>query len=95
MKITLQPSSAIGPIGAKSNNSSDAPNSTRPQSSPSAPQTQLSPELGMVQAARQQLASLPEVDMDKVTALRQAIAEGNLPLDMDALSQAIIDLHRS
>lgn len=96
MKISLQPGSAISSIGAKSKGNPNTPSTANSQSGPSAtPQTQLSTELGMVQAARQQLETLPDVDMDKVTRLRQAIAAGELPLDMDALSQAIIDLHRS
>jgi negative regulator of flagellin synthesis FlgM len=32
--------------------------------------------------------------MEKVNQIRQAISEGRLELDMDALSQAILDMHR-
>ncbi|AEY02561.1 lateral flagella anti-sigma-28 factor, LfgM [Oceanimonas sp. GK1] len=57
-------------------------------------QTELSPELGMVQQARESLKAMPEVDMDKVARLRQAIANDELPLDLEALSRAIVELHR-
>lgn len=95
MKITSQPTPALSAVSSKT--SSDTPslasrNSTK---AAAAPQTQLSAELGLVQAARQQLNALPDVDLDKVAALRQAIADGELPLDMAALSQAVIELHRS
>ena len=32
--------------------------------------------------------------LEKVNQIRQAISEGRLELDMDALSQAILDMHR-
>ena len=40
------------------------------------------------------LSTTSDVDMDKVNQIRQAISEGRLELDMDALSQAIVDMHR-
>ena len=47
-----------------------------------------------INQARSQLASTSDVDMEKVNQIRQAISEGRLELDMDALSQAILDMHR-
>lgn len=47
-----------------------------------------------INQARAQLASTSDVDMEKVNQIRQAISEGRLELDMDALSQAILDMHR-
>ncbi|MGL4205331.1 MAG: flagellar biosynthesis anti-sigma factor FlgM [Aeromonadaceae bacterium] len=35
------------------------------------------------------------MDMQKVEQIRAAIAEGRLELDLDALSQAIVELHRA
>ena len=47
-----------------------------------------------INQARSQLASTSDVDMEKVNQIRQAISEGKLELDMDSLSQAILDMHR-
>lgn len=47
-----------------------------------------------VAQARTLLKSTPDVDMNKVNQIRQAISEGRLELDMDALGQAILDIHR-
>ncbi|QXB56343.1 flagellar biosynthesis anti-sigma factor FlgM [Aeromonas sp. FDAARGOS 1415] len=47
-----------------------------------------------INQARSELASTSDVDMEKVNRIRQAISEGRLELDMDALSQAILDMHR-
>lgn len=95
MKITSQPTAALSAVSTKT--SSDTSNlASKPQVKTAAPpQTQLSAELGLVQAASLQLNALPDVDLDKVAALRQAIAAGELPLDMAALSQAVLELHRS
>ncbi|MDF0535745.1 flagellar biosynthesis anti-sigma factor FlgM [Shewanella sp. A32] len=40
------------------------------------------------------LSEQNEVDMDKVMAMRSAIEKGELPLDEDALINAIMDMHR-
>lgn len=68
-----------------------------PQSRPTVSQSQtvFSGTVRELEAVRAGLAQTSEVDMDKVSALRQAIADGQLPLDLDALSAAIVDLHRS
>ena len=55
---------------------------------------QISSRTHSINQARAQLASTSDVDMTKVNQIRQAISEGKLELDMDALSQAILDMHR-
>ena len=95
MKITSQPTPALSSVSAKTSSDTSSLASKPHAKMATAPQTQLSAELGLVQAARQQLNALPDVDLDKVAALRQAIANGELPLDIAALSQAVIELHRS
>lgn len=47
-----------------------------------------------VAKARTQLSVTADVDMEKVNKIRQSISEGKLELDMEALSQAIMDMHR-
>ncbi|HDX8360908.1 flagellar biosynthesis anti-sigma factor FlgM [Aeromonas sp. FDAARGOS 1416] len=44
--------------------------------------------------ARSQLATTSDIDMDKVNEIRKAISEGKLEIDLDALGQAILDMHR-
>lgn len=94
MKITAQPTPAINAVTTKTGSDTSSLTNCQPGKAAAA-QTQLSTELGLITAAREQLQALPDVDLDKVAALRQAIADGELPLDMAALSQAVIELHRS
>jgi negative regulator of flagellin synthesis FlgM len=54
----------------------------------------VSPETLQLRRAATQLASAPDVDAEKIAEIRQAIADGRLPLDLDALSKAVLDLHR-
>ncbi|WP_417604464.1 flagellar biosynthesis anti-sigma factor FlgM [Oceanimonas baumannii] len=70
-----------------------ASNTGKTQAAPKE-QTAFSPELGMLQQARDKLGAMPDVDLEKVARLRQAIANNELPLDLDALSQAVLELHR-
>ncbi len=46
-------------------------------------------------ASQQELATTSDVDMEKVQQLQQAIANGELVLDTQALSEAILEMHRS
>lgn len=57
-------------------------------------ETSLSPEIKELNQARSLLASTSDVDMDKISAMKKAIAEGKLPLDMEALGSAILEMHR-
>lgn len=90
MKITPQRMGTPVPVSSQDDNSKSPAAGARPRQE-GAPQ--LSRELKLVQQARAQLDALPEVDMDRVAALRQAIADHALPLDLDALSRAIMELH--
>ncbi|ATG74969.1 flagellar biosynthesis anti-sigma factor FlgM [Zobellella denitrificans] len=90
MKITPQRIGALGPLSSQDDSRKGPATEVSPRQE-SAPR--LSQELKMVQQARAALDALPEVDMDRVAALRQAIADNALPLDMDALSRAVMDLH--
>lgn len=55
---------------------------------------QLSNQVQGMGKASQLLANTPDVDMKKVEQIRSAIAEGKLDLDLDALSRAIVEMHR-
>lgn len=66
----------------------------QPQARASQADAQISTTAQFVNQARSQLATTSDVDMEKVNQIRQAISDGKLELDMDALSQAILDMHR-
>ncbi|MGN5184644.1 flagellar biosynthesis anti-sigma factor FlgM [Aeromonas veronii] len=55
---------------------------------------QISSTAQFVNQARAELATTSDVDMDKVNRIRRPSAKGKLELDMDALGQAILDMHR-
>lgn len=61
---------------------------------PSRASSSISSAAQSLEQARQAMTSLPDVDMDKVNNIRQALSEGKLELNMDALAQAIIEMHR-
>ncbi|WP_421201452.1 flagellar biosynthesis anti-sigma factor FlgM [Aeromonas enteropelogenes] len=68
--------------------------SSAPPPRPEQADTRISTTAHLVSQARAQLATTSDVDMDKVNQIRQAIRDGKLELDMDALSKAILDMHR-
>lgn len=72
------------------------------QSAPKTPETPVRPSVSepelnantaAIEKAQQEMASLPNVDMAKVDEIRNALKRGELGLDMQALSQAIMKFH--
>lgn len=59
------------------------------------PESSVSRDALWLDAAQQELATTSDVDMEKVQQLQQAIAKGELVLDTQALSEAILEMHRS
>ncbi|MDO6705550.1 flagellar biosynthesis anti-sigma factor FlgM [Photobacterium sp. 1_MG-2023] len=47
----------------------------------------------VIAEAQKELAELPEIDMEKVAAVKQALAKGDLKLDVETLSSAILEFH--
>ncbi|MBD8513833.1 flagellar biosynthesis anti-sigma factor FlgM [Photobacterium sp. 2_MG-2023] len=47
----------------------------------------------IISQAQEKLADLPDIDMEKVNAVKQALAKGDLKLDIDTLSSAILEFH--
>lgn len=90
MKITRSEIGAITPRAQ----AESRPQSTATSTVRSALTTQLSGQVRELSQAKKMLANLSDVDMDKVAAIRQAIADGQLALDTEALSNAILDMHR-
>lgn len=99
--------SPINPINrstteALNNNSSsrarnkDASESTSSNSRPAAEDTvSLSEQSLQVRDLQQQLENLPEVDAEKVEAIKQEIAKGNYPLDPERIAQNLIALEKA
>jgi negative regulator of flagellin synthesis FlgM len=69
--------------------------STTTQSSYQTPESGVSSDALWLNATQQELATTSDVDMEKVQQLQQAIANGELVLDTEALSEAILEMHRS
>jgi negative regulator of flagellin synthesis FlgM len=69
--------------------------STTTRSGYQTPESGVSSDALWLDAAQQELATTSDVDMEKVQQLQQAIANGELVLDTQALSEAILEMHRS
>lgn len=96
MKITrteIRPISTQTPSPAHAGETKTTTSAGTRGSAPSA--LAVSPETLQLRRAAAQLASAPDVDAGKVDEIRQAIADGRLPLDLDALSRAVLELHRA
>ncbi|WP_371367651.1 flagellar biosynthesis anti-sigma factor FlgM [Pseudomonas sp. QL9] len=46
-----------------------------------------------VEQLQDALGALPDVDLDKVAAIRDALARGEISLDPEALSRSMLDFH--
>ena len=55
----------------------------------------LSAESAQVRELQQQLNAIPEVDAEKVAAIKQEIAKGNYPLDPERIAQNMINLEKA
>ncbi|MGL5949674.1 MAG: flagellar biosynthesis anti-sigma factor FlgM [Aeromonas sp.] len=93
MKITRTEVPFIQPQAARKTETAKA-ESPVAVAAPLAEASTISSTAQSIAQARTQLASTSDVDMDRVNEIRSAISEGRLNLDMDALSQAILDMHR-
>jgi negative regulator of flagellin synthesis FlgM len=58
------------------------------------PESSISRDALWLDATQQELATTSDVDMEKVQQLQQSIANGELKLDTQALSEAILEMHR-
>ena len=55
----------------------------------------LSQESVQVRELQQQLNSIPEVDAEKVAAIKEEIARGNYPLDPERIAENLINLEKA
>lgn len=49
----------------------------------------------MINEAKIRLNTMPDVDMERVSALKEAISQGRLPVNCDELAQSMQDFFRS
>ena len=83
--------SNAGKTRAKSTNES-----TSAESRPAADDTvSLSEESVQVRELQQQLGNIPDVDAEKVEAIKQEIAKGNYPLDPERIAENLINLEKA
>jgi len=73
----------------------------QPQASAPAPKPSSASETDSVElksaemaSAARDMASVAPVDMDKVNRIKSAIKEGNYPIDIDKISDALMDAYR-
>ena len=89
MEITRQLKPVIGaPAQSAAPQRSQREEAARPAAQ--APAASGALPLEQVQEA---LGALPEVDLDKVAAIRDALARGEVSLDPGALSRSMLDFH--
>ena len=55
----------------------------------------LSEESLQVRELQQQLNNIPEVDAEKVAAIKQEIAKGNYPLDPERIAENLLNLEKA
>ncbi|MCW9012228.1 MAG: flagellar biosynthesis anti-sigma factor FlgM [Gammaproteobacteria bacterium] len=55
----------------------------------------LSEKSVQVRELQQQLSNIPEVDAEKVAAIKQEIAKGNYPLDPERIAENLINLEKA
>ena len=93
--INRPPTDALNPSNNKAKaqtSSSDSSAETRPASEDT---VSLSAESGQVRSLQQQLDAVPEVDAEKVEAIKQEIARGNYPLDAERIAENLINLEKA
>jgi Anti-sigma-28 factor, FlgM. len=90
MEITnqLSPSYTL-PSDAPAPAKLDAPTPTKADASPVAKSAE-----ARLDVLRDAMRSLPDVDMDKVTAAKQALLRGDINTDIAALASSILSYHR-
>lgn len=73
-----------------------SPRDTKPEAAESVRQPQspaVSVNTQMIDQAQSELSTLPDVDMAKVESVKQALARGELNLDITALAGAVMRFH--
>ena len=84
-------------LSSSSNKTKDKTSTeTRPETRPVSEDTvSLSAESTQVRSLQQQLESVPEVDVEKVEAIKREIARGNYPLDPERIAENLISLEKA
>ncbi|WP_325893207.1 flagellar biosynthesis anti-sigma factor FlgM [Grimontia sp. NTOU-MAR1] len=75
------------------NLSQTTPKSPESPVPPSVSETHINTNTAAIEKAQQDMANLANVDMTKVEEIRGALQRGELGLDMQALSQAVMKFH--
>ena len=69
--------------------------STTPARAEPQDKVSLSEESLQVRELQQQLDSIPEVNAEKVAAIKQEIAKGNYPLDPERIAENLLNLEKA
>lgn len=93
MEITRQ----LKPVISASGDSAATARASRAEQAQPAAMAQQQPAAGAaalpVEQLQDALGALPDVDLDKVEAVRQALARGEISLDVEALSRSMLAFH--
>ncbi|MGL5359113.1 MAG: flagellar biosynthesis anti-sigma factor FlgM [Shewanella sp.] len=73
----------------QTNSAQSAPVAARTSSSPKGDSVVITAQAQQLQGAQAKMTSLPEVDLTKVAAIKQAIAEGRYKIDPEKLAANI------
>ncbi|MCC5797098.1 MAG: flagellar biosynthesis anti-sigma factor FlgM [Methylophaga sp.] len=91
IKSSGQPS-LIAPRNANADNNRGMASGTADQSNSNADKVSLTDMASQLQSLQKSVADLPDVDMQRVEALRAAIADGSYQVDSEKLARNMIDL---
>jgi len=76
----------------KANTSTDNSQST---SASTADTVSITGEANRIRELQNSLAEVPDIDMEKVEAIKQEIANGNYPIDAERIASNLIDLEKT
>ena len=79
----------------KSNEASTSNESTIANSNSSSETVSITSEASRIRELQSSLANVPDIDLEKVEAIKQEIANGNYPIDHERIASNLLDLEKS
>ncbi|WP_299495056.1 flagellar biosynthesis anti-sigma factor FlgM [uncultured Shewanella sp.] len=92
IKSTLSNSNTLSPLSGPQNTDPKAQTLAQHPRTVSSDSVSITPQAQQVQGAQSSLAQLPEMDMEKVAAIKLAISEGHYKVDPEKLANNIANL---
>lgn len=76
-------------------NKTDSAEKPQSNSASTADTVSITSEANKMRELQSSLANVPDIDMEKVEAIKQEIANGNYPIDHERIASNLIDLEKS